>query len=185
MKNFLTDITGRLGASDPLLIVFVPAVLLLLAAALVFLIRTAAPRRRFKKAAAGGALFPLWIAAQKNGALKRLFIAWAKEQGEEAGVRLLAASCRGEDFAVQGVFFDPEQQGDLLRELTGNAEWYVRYFAYRMLLPRTDPRTARTLEDGLADSHPLIRKTLVLHVHHEDREKFYGVLWNTLIHDPV
>jgi HEAT repeat protein len=182
MKNTVMGIIGRLGAFDLVFIIPILAGVFLLAALFVFL--AAGPRRRFKKAASGS-LFPLWVSAQKNGALKRLFVKWAKEKGEEEGIRLLAASCRGEDFAFRGVFFDPEKRGDLLRELTGNPEWYVRYFAYRMLLRNTDPRTARTLEDGLSDSHPLVRKTLVLNFQSEDREKFYGLLWNTLIHDPV
>jgi HEAT repeat protein len=185
MKNTVMGIIGRFGFSDPVLIIFVPAALFLLAAVIIFLIRAAALRRRFKKAASSEDLFRLWISAQKHRAPQRLFVKWAAERGDEEAIRLLAASCRGEDFAVRGVFFDPENRGDLLRELTGNSEWYVRYFAYRMLLQHTDPRTARTLEDGLSDSHPLVRKTLVLNFQSEDREKFYSVLRNTLIHDPV
>jgi HEAT repeat protein len=185
MKNFLADPAGRLGAFDPVLTVSVLAGLFLLAAAAVFLVRAAALRRRFKKAAAAGELFPLWVSAQKNAALQRLFAAWARETGEDESIRRLAASCRGGDFESRGVFFDPGKQGSLLRELTGNPEWHIRYFAYRMLLGNQDPRTARTLEDGLSDSHPLIRKTLVLNFHSEDREKLYGLLWDKLIRDPV
>jgi HEAT repeat protein len=179
------DVFERIGAFNPVLVISVLAVFFILAAALVFLFRTTGPRRRFQKALDSGDLFLLWTAAQKNAGLKKLLVKWAKEKGEEESLRLLAASCPGEKFEAQGVFFDPEKQGDLLRELTGDPEWHVRYFAYRMLLGNKDPRTARTLEDGLSDSHPLIRKTLVMGFPWENREKFYAILWDKLIHDPV
>jgi hypothetical protein len=185
MKNFLAGIPWGIGAFNPALTIAILTGFFLLAAAIIFLARAAALRRRFKNAAASGTLFPLWVSAQKHRALQKLFVTWARETGENESIRRLAASCRGEDFESGGVFFDPEKQGDLLREFTGDSEWQVRYFAYRMLLRNQNPRTARTLEDGLSDSHPLIRKTLALHFHGEDREKFYGLLWDKLIHDPV
>jgi HEAT repeat protein len=181
------DSVGQITAIALTPVFIIPALagVLVLAFVVFFLARRASLRRRFKKTSASGDLFRLWLSAQNSAALKKLFLQWAKEKGEEEAVRLLAASCGGEDFDPRGVFFDPEKQGDLLRELTGNPEWNIRYFAYRMLLPDKSPRTMRTLEDGLSDSHPLIRKTLILGFGFEDREKTYSLLWDKLLRDPV
>jgi HEAT repeat protein len=168
--------------------VFVLALLggiLLLGAAAFFLFRSIGRRRAFQKAIQAGDIFSVWVSAQKKPSWQKLLTAWARERGEETAIRLLAASCGGEDFEAQGIFFDPESRGDLLRELTGNPEWHIRYFAYRMLLGNKDPKTPRTLEDGLSDPHARIRQILAAHVHFADQDRAYAVLWDKLIHDPV
>ncbi|MDR1893224.1 MAG: HEAT repeat domain-containing protein [Spirochaetales bacterium] len=130
-------------------------------------------------------LFIAFLAVLKNPRLRKVFIRWKNETGEEETLRLLARACRGEEFdASLGGLFGGNVLG-LFQELTGESEWYCRYFAYRVLLRDTSPKTLRAIEDGIFDPHPLIRKTLLLGFKPEDEQKSFDRLWDRLIHDPV
>jgi len=109
---------------------------------------------------------------------------WTQNDGEEKVIRQLAESCRGEDFhpAFGKMFL--EKNSALLRELTGEPEWYPRYFAYKILLLDTEKLTIRCMEDGLKDPHPLIRKIITEKITLESA-KTWAVLWDKLIHDPA
>jgi HEAT repeat protein len=129
-------------------------------------------------------LFRAFLKTVGHPRLRQYFLKWMKTEGEEKVVRLLAGSCRGEDFdpAICKIFL--ESQGTLIRELTGEPEWYARYFAYKILLIDKDNLAERSLEAGLLDPHPLIRKILTEN-YNANREKVWGMLWEKLIHDPV
>jgi len=130
------------------------------------------------------ALFKAFLVADKNPNLQKFFLDRMQIEGEEKYIRLLAASCRGEDF--NPAFFKGflETHGELLRELAGELEWYTRYFAYRILLLDTDTKTERSLTAGLMDPHPLIRK-IITEKFTAEIEKIWAALWDKLIHDPV
>ena len=129
-------------------------------------------------------LFKAFFAATQHPRLQSVFVTWMQNEGEEKVIRLLAESCRGENFdAAFGTMF-LEKNGALLRELTGEPEWNARYFAYRILLLDKETLTERSLEDGLMDPHPLIRK-IVTESTAFDQDKTWGILWDKLIHDPV
>jgi HEAT repeat protein len=130
------------------------------------------------------ALFKAFLAAEKHSSLQKFFLARMRMEGEEKFIRDLAASCRGEDF--NPAFFKRfiEAYGELLRELTGELEWYARYFAYRILVLDSDIKTERNLTAGLMDPHPLIRK-IITEGFHGDADKTWNALWDKLIHDPV
>ena len=129
-------------------------------------------------------LFKAFLAAGKNTNLNKFFKNWVNGEGEEKVIRLLAETCRGEDFdpAFGKSFLD--NHSELLRELTGEPEWYSRYFAYKILLADKNDLTARIMEDGFKDPHPLIRKIITENISF-DREKTWALLWDKLIHDPV
>jgi len=129
-------------------------------------------------------LFKAFITAGKHQRLQSVFINWMQAEGEEKVIRLLAESCRGEDFdpAFGKMFL--EKNGALLRELTGEPEWNARYFAYKILLLDKETLTERSMEDGLSDPHPLIRKIITECIAFEP-DKTWSVLWDKVIHDPV
>ena len=136
-------------------------------------------------------VFKAFIAASLHPRLRDFFFKWVKETGEEKVIRLLAETCRGEEFdpsfcaaeaAASANFL--ETQGPLLRELTSESEWYSRYFAYKFLLLDKDVLTEKVLEEGLMDPHPLSRKILT-NSFTSDKEKTWSMLWDKLIHDPV
>jgi len=130
------------------------------------------------------AFFKAFLAAEKNSNLRKFFLSRMQIEGEDKYIRLLAASCRGEDF--NPAFFKRflETHGELLRELTGELEWYTRYFAYRVLLLAPDANTERSLNDGLMDPHPLIRK-IITESFTGETEKTWAAMWDKLIHDPA
>ena len=129
-------------------------------------------------------LFKAFLAASASARLRKCFFEWVQGAGEEKVIRLLAEACRGEEFDPAFCAGFLETQGALLRELTSEQEWHSRYFAYRFLLLDENALTEKSLEDGLADPHPLVRKTLTAGFA-VDREKTWDILWDKLIHDPV
>jgi len=129
-------------------------------------------------------LFKAFLAASVHPRLRKFFFSWVQSEGEEKVIRLLADACRGEEFDPTFCMGFLQTQGALLRELTSEQEWHARYFAYRIMLLDGGALTEKSLEDGLADPHPLVRKILTNNFV-TDREKTWDTLWDKLIHDPV
>ncbi|MCL2192343.1 MAG: HEAT repeat domain-containing protein [Treponema sp.] len=132
-------------------------------------------------------LFKAFLAVSVHPRLRKFFFDWVQSEGEEKVLKLLAEACRGEEFDPAFCANFLETQGALFRELTSEQEWHARYFAYRFLLLDENALTEKSLEDGLADPHPLVRKTLTNSFSPDaaDREKTWNILWDKLIHDPV
>jgi HEAT repeat protein len=129
-------------------------------------------------------LFKAFLAAGRYPHLQKTFKNWMQNEGEEKTIRLLAETCRGEDFdSAYGKGF-LEKHGAILRELTGEPEWHARYFAYKILLLDKETLTERSMEDGINDPHSLIRKILTESISFE-HDKTWVILWDKLIHDPA
>jgi len=129
-------------------------------------------------------LFKAFLAASLYPRLRKFFFDWVQGEGEEKVIRLLAESCRGEEFDPAFCAGFLETQGALFRELTSEQEWHARYFAYRFLLLDENALTEKSLEDGLADPHPFVRKILT-NSFTVSREKTWTILWDKLTRDPV
>ena len=129
--------------------------------------------------------FKAFVAVSRSPRLHGFFFRWVQSEGEEKAIRLFAEMCRGEEFDPAFCAGFLQTQGALLRELTGEPEWHARYFAYRLLILDENALAEKSLEDGLADPHPLVRKILTGSFVAEDREKTWEALWDKLIHDPV
>jgi len=145
---------------------------------------TAVDMRRVILYCPARALFKTYLAAEKHPRLRRVIREWMRNEGEENVIRLLAETCRGEEFTPDFGKSFLEHNGVLLRELTGEPEWHARYFAYNILIHDKEELTQRSLEAGLLDPHPLVRKILTQHIEGE-RKKIWGLLWTKLIRDPV
>jgi HEAT repeat protein len=128
--------------------------------------------------------FKAFITVEQNPRLQKFFLTWMQSEGEEKVIRLLAESCRGEFFVPDLSKNFLENYKSVLYELTGEPEWYARYFAYRILLLDKDTLTERSIEDGLFDPHPLVRKILTESVTFNP-DRTWNMLWDKLIHDPV
>ncbi|MDR2951664.1 MAG: HEAT repeat domain-containing protein, partial [Treponema sp.] len=145
---------------------------------------TAVDLRRVLLYCPNSAVFKAYLAAEQHPRLRRVFTDWMKNEGDEKVIRLISETCRGEEFEPDYGKSFLEKNGAVLRELTGEPEWYARYFAYKILLHDTEELTQRSLEAGLLDPHPLVRKILT-EKFNADREKVWEILWEKLIHDPV
>jgi len=128
--------------------------------------------------------FKAYLAAEKNPRLQKYFTEWMKTEGEDKVIRLFAETCRGEEFDASFAKKFLADNHETITDLTGEPEWFSRYFAYRTLLHDTESSAARSIEDGISDSHPLIRKILTENVSFE-REKIWETVWNKLTCDPV
>jgi len=128
--------------------------------------------------------FKVYIAAEQHPRLRRVIKDWMKNEGDEKVIRLLAEACRGEEFEPDYGKSFLKNNGAFIRELTGEPEWYTRYFAYKILIHDKEELTQRSLEAGLFDPHPLIRKIMTKNFS-ADRGKVWEMLWEKLIHDPV
>ena len=129
-------------------------------------------------------LFKAFVAAGRHPRLRKVFNSWIQDEGEEKAIRLVAEACRGEDFDPAFGAGLLETHGAFLRELTGEPEWYARYFAYKILILDKEALAERSLEAGLQDPHPLIRKILT-ESFTADPDKTWSMLWDKLVHDPV
>jgi HEAT repeat protein len=131
------------------------------------------------------AAFKVYLAAEKHPSLRRVMREWIKHDGEEKVIRRLADACRGENFTPDFGKTFLENSGALVRELTGEPEWHARYFAYKLLIHGNEAVSQRSMEAGILDPHPLVRKILTQSISGGDRKKIWTVLWDRLIHDPV
>ena len=130
-------------------------------------------------------MFKAYLTAERHPLLRGVFKSFMKSGEEEKVIRFIAESCKGENFEpVFGKSF-LKGNGPLIRELTGEPEWHTRYFAYKLLIHDDESITQRSLEAGLNDSHPLIRKILTETFDKGVRHKVWQLLWDKLIHDPV
>ncbi|MCF6335786.1 MAG: HEAT repeat domain-containing protein, partial [Spirochaetales bacterium] len=105
--------------------------------------------------------------------------------GEEPGsLRKLPLSGSGEPFdgnAARLVFSD---RMDEIREMAGDPEWSVRYFAIKLLLGEESERSERGIIEAFSDPHPLIRKSVNTECTLEDKQRLYKLLYDHLLDDP-
>jgi len=130
------------------------------------------------------AAFKVYLAAEKHPRLRRVIREWIRREGEEKVIRRLAEACRGEYFEPDFGKTFLEKSGAFVRELTGEPEWHARYFAYKLLIHGNEAVSQRSMEAGVLDPHPLVRKIMTETIS-GDRKKIWAVLWDRLIHDPV
>jgi len=133
--------------------------------------------------------FRAFLAASAHPRLRAFFFDWARAQGEEKVLRLLADACRGESFDPSFCKTRFIGHAALLREIASDPEWHARYFAYKLLILDDSELTLKTMEDGLSDSHPLTRKILTGSFgagrQAVERARVWEVLWDKLARDPV
>ncbi|MBN1799683.1 MAG: HEAT repeat domain-containing protein [Spirochaetales bacterium] len=131
-------------------------------------------------------LFSCFFVCLKKRYLFIYFKKWL-EKSTGGGLKLgnIAHSCRGERFDGKAGLALCNDKVDELRELTGDVEWNVRYFAINMLLHEKSIRVLRALWDSLTDPQPLIREIVITHFKPQEKEKFYNVLFQTVCDDPV
>jgi HEAT repeat protein len=128
-------------------------------------------------------LFYTFIAALK----KRKFVGLFQTSIEDDPqfLRNLALSCRGENFnGTEALKLLRGKSGEL-RELTGDPEWYVRYFAIRILLHDPDKRSQRAIWEAFTDSHALTRKTVTEGIETDEQDRLFEALRKITMDDPV
>jgi len=127
-------------------------------------------------------LFTCFLGVLEKNELSEPFLAFI---GEEPGtLRKLPLSGSGEPFdSLEAKKFFASRL-DEIREMAGDPEWPVRYFAVKILLTEDDERSIRGIEEAFKDPHPLIRKTVIEEASHLDRDALYSVLLEKMTDDP-
>ena len=127
-------------------------------------------------------MFTVFLGVLKKPSLKEAFFA---HLGTEPGaLRKLPLSGSGEafnSFEAKQFFMD---RLDEIREMAGDPEWPVRYFAVKILLTEDDERSMRGVKESFSDAHPLIRKTVIEEDTFMPREELYPLLLDHMVNDP-
>ncbi len=127
-------------------------------------------------------LFTVFLGVLKNPSLAEKFIT---SIGKEPGtLRKVPLSGTGEPFDSRKAKIFFSDRLDEIREMAGDPEWPVRYFAVKILLTEDDERSKRGIREAFSDSHPLIRKTVLVEEKFMEKDEIYPLLLDILINDP-
>lgn len=127
-------------------------------------------------------LFLCFLAALRKPKMTQLLLDYL---GEEAGsLRQLPLSSSGEPFDGKAAILIFTKRMDEIREMAGDPEWSVRYFAIKLLLAEESDRSKRGILEAFEDPHPLVRKSVIEECIIDDRVKIYDLLKIHLLDDP-
>jgi HEAT repeat protein len=127
-------------------------------------------------------LFSCFLAALIKPKLTELLLNYL---GEEPGsIRKLPLSSSGEPFDGKSAILIFKNRMDEIREMAGDPEWPVRYFAIKLLLAEGSERSKRGILEAFEDPHPLVRKSVIEECIIDDRVKIYDLLKIHLLDDP-
>ena len=141
--------------------------------------------KRILKLAPEDGLFPVFRLSLSRETIAQVFRNWMKENLDIIWVRKMALSARGRDFngikarKLLSICFEE------VRDLSGDPEWPVRFFALRVLLADDDPKSIRLVKEAFTDPHPLIRRTVAQEMSTEDLDELFGALMSMVLDDPV
>jgi len=127
-------------------------------------------------------LFSCFISSLNNPKLTNILTNFL---GDEPGsLRQLPLSSSGEPFDGNTALLIFKDRIDEIREMAGDPEWSVRYFAIKLLLAEDSDRSNRAILEAFKDPHPLIRKTVIEECNIKDRSGIYKLLKELLLDDP-
>ncbi len=127
-------------------------------------------------------LFSCFLAGLEKNSLIKIVLQFI---GDEPGsLRKLPLSGSGEPFDGNAARLVLAERMDEIREMAGDPEWPVRYFAIKLLLNEDSGRSERGIVEAFNDPHPLIRKSVVSECLIENREELYKLLYQHLLDDP-
>ncbi len=127
-------------------------------------------------------LFCCFLGALKKPKLTKYLLEYL---GEDAGsLRQLPLSSSGEPFDGKAAISIFSNRMDEIREMAGDPEWSVRYFAIKLLLAEESDRSKRGILEAFDDPHPLVRKSVIEESIIDDRVQIYNRLKDHLLDDP-
>ena len=127
-------------------------------------------------------LFSCFLIALKKEALTKAFSEYINS--DQGNISKLPLTGSGESFDGKAAYNLFSDKMDEIREMAGNPEWPVRYFAVKLLVHEESERAARGIIEAFSDPHPLVRKTVIQECSLTDREKIYSLLNKKLTDDP-
>ena len=130
-------------------------------------------------------LFTCFVAALHRKRIAAMLLQWLNDSDDFLPLRRIALSGIGEPFEGAAAHRLLSYRLDEIREMAGDPEWAVRYFAAKIMLHDQDPRTDRVLWSSFDDAHRLVRRTVAAEFRHTDRQRLYQRLVRLCLHDPV
>ncbi|MFO7781006.1 MAG: HEAT repeat domain-containing protein, partial [Spirochaetia bacterium] len=129
-------------------------------------------------------LFACFLAALERPKLRPRLFARLDDTGDLLVLRSIALSGRGEEFSGHVAFEMFSHRIDEVREMTGDPDWPVRYFAVKILLYDHDPRSERAVWECVNDASALVRRVIAAEFQPSEREGLYEHLSSLLLDDP-
>ncbi len=129
-------------------------------------------------------IFWVFLASLKSSRIARSFNAWLVDHADPSSLRNMALASKGQDFDNGKARILLDEAIEIVRNLSGDMEWTVRYFALRVIIDDTDNRSIRIVKNSLNDSHPIIRRTAIRGAF-LDREDCINQLMSIALNDPV
>ncbi|MDC7228043.1 MAG: HEAT repeat domain-containing protein [Spirochaetales bacterium] len=130
-------------------------------------------------------LFFCILGGKSRPAFEKIFIRAAEQSSDLNLLKKIAGAGDGNDF-------DGEYAAKLLSarfqdiiEMTGDSEWQVRFFAYKLLIHNSEDRAVRAAWEAFTDSAAQIRKTAATEIKSEDESRLSKALQELLLNDPV
>lgn len=130
-------------------------------------------------------IFICFKAALQNRSLQAAIREWLASRHDFLPYQQIALAGKGEPFDGKAAAAFLADAIDQIREMTGDPEWASRFFAVKILIHDSEPRSVRSVWESLDDSHALIRKTVVQEAPVQDREIFYSRIKALYLDDPV
>ncbi|MFP4637798.1 MAG: HEAT repeat domain-containing protein [Spirochaetaceae bacterium] len=130
-------------------------------------------------------LFACFLAALRRPKLRAPLFARIDDSGDLLVLRSIALAGRGEEFDGREACEMFSGRIDEVREMTGDPDWPVRYFAVKILLYDHDPRSERILWDCSTDAAALVRRVIVEEFEPTDRNRLFEHLYGLLLDDPA
>ncbi len=141
--------------------------------------------RRVLEFAPKSGVFACFLVALQKPRLRAPFFAHLDGSGDLLVLRSVALSGRGEEFSGQAAFEMFAERIDEVREMTGDPDWPVRYFALKILLYDQDPRSERIIWECAHDAAALLRRVVAEEFEPNDRNRLYEHLYSLLLDDPA
>jgi len=130
-------------------------------------------------------LFKCFLVSLEKRGLARHLLNWIEQAEDYLALQKLALSGRGEDFNGRKAAALLHNWLQRIREMTGDPEWASRYFSLKILLHDGDEKSVRAVWDGLKDTHPLIRMTVVREFVTDERGRLASELGRLFLRDPA
>ena len=127
-------------------------------------------------------LFTSFLLALRKDALKKSFIEYL--DSDPGNLSRLPLTGSGERFDGKAAYTLLSDKMDEIREMAGNPEWPVRYFAVKLLINEDSERSYRGIMEAFDDPHPLVRKTVIEECSISDRNEVYSLLKKRITDDP-
>ncbi len=127
-------------------------------------------------------LFTCFVLSLKKDALRNPFLEYLK--ADPGNLKKLPITGSGEMFNGKAAYELLADRMDEIREMAGNPEWPVRYFAVKLLLNEDSDRSFRGIREAFNDPHPLVRKTVIQECSIKNKDELYSLLRVRITDDP-